>query len=146
MKKRYPRSTSSLTNLIVSHVATLACVLARLSAFRRRRPDVDLVAIGQRERASIHGHADDELLWLGAEFEPVARRERHVEVALALAVVAVRVERAVVTSLLLPFTVEVVRHHVDEVQLPAQNGHAIGRLSDGKYSRYMYVPKTLIFF
>lgn len=80
---------------------------------------VDLVPIGvaQGEGPSVGRHADDELVLGGAEFHPEFRGVVHAELPPPFAVGAGGVERGVVARFAFPFSVEVVGHQVDEVQV-----------------------------
>jgi hypothetical protein len=90
-------------------ILSLSCVLPGL--------------VPQAEGLAVHRHPHDQLGLVRPLLHPVVHREVGVEVGEV--VLGVRVEGRHVAGLLVPVSVVVVRHHVDDVQVLVQCGHVI---------------------
>jgi hypothetical protein len=79
--------------------------------------------VPQAEGLAVHRHPHDQLGLVRPLLHPVVHREVGVEVGEV--VLRMRVEGRHVAGLLVPVSVVVVRHHVDDVQVFVQRGHVI---------------------
>ena len=91
---------------------------------------VDAVAarVGQREGASVCGHADHQFLPGRTQLDPEVGGVVDRQLLAPFRVGRRGVERGVVTGLSLPFAVEVVGHDVDEVQVGRHGWYVVAAL------------------
>uniref|UniRef100_A0A182JA18 Uncharacterized protein n=1 Tax=Anopheles atroparvus TaxID=41427 RepID=A0A182JA18_ANOAO len=112
-------------DLVVAQEARLVGELAGKSAARRRGSDVELRLVDERERAAVGGHADEQLLLGRTLFHPLARTVVDGQLLLVVGGRVEREQRRIVADLALPLAVEVVRHHVDEVEVLGDLRHVV---------------------
>ena len=86
----------------------------------------DVIAwVAERERASVSGHADDEFVTGSTQSDPQIRGVVNWQLLPPFAVGWRSEERRVMTGLVLPFSVEIVSHEVDEIQVTGYGRHVV---------------------
>jgi hypothetical protein len=92
--------------------------------------------VPQAKGLAVHRHPHHQLGLVRPLLHPVVHREVGVEVGEV--VLGMRAEGRHVAGLLVPVSVVVVRHHVDDVQVLVQRGHVISCKRIGSRDEYFF--------
>uniref|UniRef100_A0A182WBE4 Uncharacterized protein n=1 Tax=Anopheles minimus TaxID=112268 RepID=A0A182WBE4_9DIPT len=105
------------TDFVVAEKTGLIGELAWQTASGSRCTNIELRLVDERKRSSIRGHTDQQLLLRCTLFHPFARTVIHRQLLLIVGGRIQREERRIVSDLTFPLSVEIVRHHVDKVEV-----------------------------